>query len=377
MAVNKRSQIEVTFNWVYILIAGAVILLFFIGIIIKQRAVSEENIHREVLQKLETIFAAARVSEDTKYSIDASGLADYTLYFNCEEGITRYGIKDAGLEIEDAVNPLFAPAEISSPKLITWSMPYKLPFKVTDLFFVIPANTEFFVLGENKFAQELLNATREDNDRGTKLNINPIKKLDDIAVKGKIPVKIIDTEGNSKIYEKPIPPLLSELENQKVTLVSFIGPNQDKVNYYGKEGATWVKLNSQPLSIISFDEERETAKYAAIFSGGNKMYGCEMYKTIKRLSYLNEIYAGKLAEMSVYYEKNSELLYAQACKNTLTELKDELQSYQLRVKACLASVKDSKDLSHEDNCIELIKGALALNNFNTELSKTGDCITLY
>ena len=61
MVNEKKAQIQVTFNWVYILIAGAVILLFFIGIVVKQKAVSEENLATDVVRVMESIFTGAGV----------------------------------------------------------------------------------------------------------------------------------------------------------------------------------------------------------------------------------------------------------------------------------------------------------------------------
>ena len=91
---TKKGQIQVTFNWFYVLIAGGVILLFFFGIVMKQQKVSEENLAYDVVRIMESIFTGAGVSEKTKNFIDTSGLVDYTLYFNCDEGTTDFGIKE-------------------------------------------------------------------------------------------------------------------------------------------------------------------------------------------------------------------------------------------------------------------------------------------
>ena len=37
--INHKGQVEVTFNWVYILIAGAVILLFFVSLVVRQKRI--------------------------------------------------------------------------------------------------------------------------------------------------------------------------------------------------------------------------------------------------------------------------------------------------------------------------------------------------
>ena len=129
----KQGQVEVTFNWVYVLIAGAVILLFFIGLVVRQKAVSEEQLSIEVVRIMESIFTGAGVSEKTKNFIDISGLAEYTLYFGCSNEVGEYGILGTSARAENAIDPFFAPKEIKASQLIVWSLPYRLPFLMTRL----------------------------------------------------------------------------------------------------------------------------------------------------------------------------------------------------------------------------------------------------
>ena len=68
--MGKSGQVQITFNWIYILIAGAVILLFFVGIVVKQKVVSEERLATDVVDILDSIFTAAGVSSKTKIFID-------------------------------------------------------------------------------------------------------------------------------------------------------------------------------------------------------------------------------------------------------------------------------------------------------------------
>ena len=110
----KRGQVQITFNWIYILIAGGLILLFFAGIIVRQQSLAEERLAGNVVNTLETIFTAAGVSEKTKNFLDTSGIADLTLEFTCEEGVGRYGLLEQGISVQDSVLPLFAPAQLQS-----------------------------------------------------------------------------------------------------------------------------------------------------------------------------------------------------------------------------------------------------------------------
>src|SRR3989344_8866855 len=137
MNTSKKGQIEVTFNWVYVLIAGAVIILFFVGIAVKQKASSEKTLSGDLVRIMESIFASAGASEKTKNIIDVSGLADYTFQFSCNDGVSEFSLKDTESQRrQNAIDPIFSPAEIKTTQLILWSLPYKLPFKVTDFLFI-------------------------------------------------------------------------------------------------------------------------------------------------------------------------------------------------------------------------------------------------
>src|SRR3989338_5971125 len=223
-SVHKSGQVEITFNWIYVLIAGVVILLFFIGIVFKQKAASEEKLAGDVVRILESIFTAGTVSEKTKNFIDTSGLVDYTLYFQCLDGVGEFGIVDNPARIENTITPVFGPDELQTSQLIIWSLPYYLPYKVSDFLFITSLNTKYIILGDgNGFADEFLDATEGfTREKVTYTNLNNINP-------GNLyHIRIIDLDG-VLTAGSPIPANL--LSGNKLTVVSFLG---NTVNYYQK-----------------------------------------------------------------------------------------------------------------------------------------------
>ena len=104
----EQGQLELTVNWVYILIAGTVILLFFTGIVVKQKDISEEQLSADVIKTMESLFTAAGVSEKTKNIISVSGLGDYVLEFGCQNGVSTFGIAGQQAKIQNARDPIFS-----------------------------------------------------------------------------------------------------------------------------------------------------------------------------------------------------------------------------------------------------------------------------
>lgn len=291
---GKQGQIELTFNWVYILIAGVVIILFFVGIAMRQKTVSEQQLSSDVVRIMESIFTSAGVSEKTKNFIQTSGLADYTLYFRCEDGVGEYGIKDTVANIQNAVNPLFAPAELRGTQLILWSLPYKLPFKVIDFLYATTSNTKYFAYGSGLFANEFI-----ENTEG--FNVEQVTNLDSLDPGKNYQVRIIDFNG---VLGQTVPSGLDSLDDDKVTVVSFVSENS--IVYYRKQGNNWLRINNVPVTIISLDDEKDAAKYGAIFAADGNTYQCNMQKAFRRLGYDIIVHQGKREALYRYYERQQQ-----------------------------------------------------------------------
>ena len=41
--MNKKGIIEIQFNWIFVLVVGAIILVFFFGFVQKQKSFAEEK----------------------------------------------------------------------------------------------------------------------------------------------------------------------------------------------------------------------------------------------------------------------------------------------------------------------------------------------
>lgn len=371
--MKKKGQIQITFNWIYIAIAGAVILLFFLSIVVKQAKVSEEKLSGEVVRILDSIMSGARVSEKTKNSIDASGLVDYILYFDCDEGVSEFGIKGKSARIQNSIDPVFGPKEINTARLNLWSLPYKLPFKIIDFLFITSENIKYFLIGNNPFIEEFLNETEPDPKINWKINREHVPDMSFIKAEKNFKVRIIGFEGTN-IPGGGIPDSLSSFDDKAVSAVVFTGVNQ--VDFYQKEGTSWKKLNRDYVNIISLGGERDAAKYAAIFAGDDKTYQCNMKKAFKRLEILTEVYGGskitslketggKLGGLVSFYAKR-----ASACLGYLVFNSNNanlaLNTLNINAKSCRL---DSA------SCLGLIDAADELNKINDDLRL--ECVALY
>lgn len=366
MPSTRKGQIEIGFNWIYVLIAGAVILLFFIGVVVKQKTVSEEELGAELVRVLESIFTGAGVAEKTKNVIDTSGLADYTLYFDCRNEQGEYGILGSSARAQIPIEPVFSPRQLKTTQLITWSLPYRLPFKVIDFLIVSSVNTKYYLLGSGTFAYEFLNATQG-------FSVEPIASVDDIRGPFEFQVRLIDLTGAAVTPNAQVPRPLEEMKDEAVTAVAFTGANL--IDYYQKRGGTWMKQNARPVQIISVAKERDAAKYAAIFAADEELYTCNMQKAFARLVHLQGLYQDKLEELITYYQEHPELSLSGRCLNYLKDdvgnMKESLDKHGSSIAACLAAGEVYSE------CLVLAESARAVRDANRQLAEEGDCVALY
>src|SRR3989339_75497 len=202
---QKKAQVQLTFNWVYIILAGAIILLFFAGLVVQQKSSSEKNLQTEVVNIMESILVGAGVSEKTKNYIDISGLSDYVLDFKCDSSGTSFGIKNSGTSIQLVLDPVFSPQEINSPTLLLWSLPYYHPYKIMDLLMVSSSNTKYYVLGDNSFKTELEKAVRWEKGEKASFNFEFISDVNKIVAGSNYQVRLLDLTGNNIIAGNSVP----------------------------------------------------------------------------------------------------------------------------------------------------------------------------
>ncbi|MFX0139406.1 MAG: hypothetical protein ACFFDN_37545 [Candidatus Hodarchaeota archaeon] len=365
MKNKKKAQVQVTFNWIYILIAGVVILLFFAGIVIKQKASAEKGLQQDVVKSLESILVGAGVSEKTKNFVETSGLSDYVLEFKCDQdGSSTFGIED-GSQVETKLKPFFAPAEIKTNQLILWSLPYNLPYKVMDLLIVSSTNTKYFVLGDGAFKDELEKAVSREPGEKAEFNFEFITSPDAIDAGNNYQARVIDLAGTYVRDKGSVPSDLVSLDDSKVTGVVLSGGN-GPITYFQKKGSIWERLDS-PVPIISLGQEKDAAKYAALFAADGESYKCSMMKVFRRMKYVNEVYTGKLNEIEKYYQDPT-VDGAPYCKNLAIKfMKITLSALGGATSSCIFGGYDS--------CTSIITHASELKTSNSDLAVK--CISLY
>ena len=99
---SRKSQISIQFHWIFILIAGALILTFFVSIIMKQKSVSEQKIATTLITDLDEIISGAAAGDIE--SIHIVKIPETEIEYICtKEDYSEYSIKKTGIHREREV----------------------------------------------------------------------------------------------------------------------------------------------------------------------------------------------------------------------------------------------------------------------------------
>lgn len=186
---RKKSAIEIQFNWIFVLIAGAVIFTFIISMIMNQKEQSENQISQDVIKLISTNIKGKQQLSNT-YS--EAGFTKTTFSFSCDPNSLISDFKISNSQRESLpVEIIFAPREFTASKLHLWTQDFSMPFAVTRFIYITTPDTVFVIYPNNLDFDEQLNTTLPENITVKQLTFpNPHSQLAN-AIKGFEHYKII------------------------------------------------------------------------------------------------------------------------------------------------------------------------------------------
>jgi len=150
----KQGVFEIQFNWIFVLIAGGIILFFFLTIIGNQQKSSDEAINIDIVQRLDTILVSTEQSFQTYKELE---LVTTKLTFSCEEGDSE--LLMGSFSVPTSSQVLFAPAVAKDRKFQLWTQVWDQPYRVMPFLYITTPHTRFVIVNDSDgYAEGLYNA---------------------------------------------------------------------------------------------------------------------------------------------------------------------------------------------------------------------------
>ena len=284
-----KKGFEMPFHWIFILIAGAIILGFFFSIAYKQQDISQERLQLTLASAIENSFTGAIAGKGIAQSLS---MPPQGIEFECTEGCTcEFKVKKAARQFGE--KSIFAPKLLEDRSLFVWSIAWKQPYRTTNFLFITNPKIKYYLVYDNSnaFSKSLL-------EQITKKIPPPIKQRG-----------VTLTEFN---YDKISLAEMSNVKEDDYQHTKFVMLNvePDKLdNSFRKASISGVKIDE--IGVIRFYEKkkadlRETSYlsytglptiFAAIFAEDHKMYECGLRTAFRKLAHVSQLYAQRGATL--------------------------------------------------------------------------------
>ncbi len=293
--MNKRG-FELQFHWIFVLIAGALILVFFANVALKQRALSQQRLEFFLSSEMEGVLTAS------KTGAGAQIISNPGVKFACTDSCL---CTMNNRQLRDIVFALVK----NGDKLSLWSREFAVPYRVTNLLFVTDSQTKYFFVGDVSdplFVELTRNIPVVKSEKAV-INYENVSFGRAIDVKAEFEhtrFVFINTDPSRFILDSSF--------NDKSASAVKVEPNS--VAFYTKEG-----LNFFPS--VAFPRIDLSSVYGAIFSNDANMYECGMDRLAGKAELVASVYKSRahalkehtsigISECPVIYDRLIELLHS-------------------------------------------------------------------
>jgi len=288
--MKKRGQFEIQFNWIFVLAAGVLILLFASVFVLKQKDISDRSVDQSVSNSLKAIIAGAEASTDTLNFVD---IPKVKIEFEC--GKYRVGSASKSFQIMS----VFAPSKIESNKLLTWTLDWNIPYRVTNFLYLTSPNVRYILVGDD--TDNL--AYKVNKSMPKELNKEWITPGDIGTVNDKNDAKVRFVFFNRN-KEDSVVLKFSKMREEDVTALEVFGDgNKGDVEFFEKKGNNFEsKGSSYYLRLPSL--------IGAVFTEDLELYNCVMDSAFKKLNIVTKIYKKKTGNLAGHYNNEGDTVCA-------------------------------------------------------------------
>lgn len=304
MQKNRKAQVESQFNWVFVVIIGALILGFFVYIVIQQRGASEAKFSAKVTQQMQSALIGAGVATGTVQEI---GVPNVEIAFTCND----YYIGPAAQRLGNAV--VFAPSQIKGSQILTWTLEWDVPFKIMNFLYITnPLVRYVFVYNANNQTSNDAAAHYED--------VFPESMNADFLEKGE--VADMENLNDNKIrfvflnVEPASVTIPDSLSGEDISGLKRDG-SDNKVTFYSFNGDSFVQQSGIEHAGPYYFLDDESF-FGAVFTDDPAVYECVMARAYDRLKLIVEIYKKRFVSIQRNVRTECQGLYAPANLDSLS-----------------------------------------------------------
>jgi hypothetical protein len=371
--IGSRKAMEIQFNWIFIILVGTIIIIFFVNLSMKYQKQAEREIASDIIGKLSTISSSGKESTNTNQEIKVKDLdlATECSFSGCNNigCSTEFDFADQGVPPPAwmDIEPIFAPRRLTGDSLIMWSLESNMPYRVSSILYLTTPNYQYVLVYNNdpqtyEFAKKLL--TELKKNKMIHVQSRNQSKLGLVGAVGDVFTKYVF------LFNPPtgsiITPSKTVLDSKKWDVMYIVPADQLESGtvYYSKldNFGNILPDESKPAYYIGVP-----MLIGAIYSDDYSYYSCSVHKILLKYQDLNAIYIAKTKLINEYYtnagDVQCQFFSSAIVTDSIKSINDSITSY-------LSDRNFSKHAEEMRSYADVVEG------YN-ENARAKDCAELY
>ncbi len=277
----KKAQ-SMQFNWILVLVAGSIFLLFFILLTIDYKQLSEKKLNTQLAVAIDQEISLLKSAKLTT-KLNPEGINEFNLITTCQDILINNA---APVDFSDKL--IFSPSEINTDTLLIWINSLYLPYKIDSLIYLSSPNIKYLILEQpntKDFINSLLDFMPKTQENKQFFNIEVINSINQNSINTIIKNERIKELRFILFSDQEIPEF--QVKANKI----IIQPKDSGFVNYNKKQSYYI--NKELL-------------LAAIFSDN---YDCMLDKTLNKINLVNQIYLEKASSLFSKLSNNQNCQY--------------------------------------------------------------------
>ncbi|MGM5480992.1 MAG: hypothetical protein ACQESE_01130 [Nanobdellota archaeon] len=360
---GQKAQIQLQFNWIFVIIIGAVLLGFFFSLTSTQTTVSEQRITAATARQLDTIITSTAQKSGTFKKFTNVPERELTFYCNSRTGLYHYEVD--GIRVGTTKHDvLFTPHQFTPLGIYTWTLDWSIPYKMTTFTYLTHEDHMFIFYDDNP------SGSADDFDQ----LYEPFPKNMTHVVYNKSTIADFSQDRlnyNDYTYvffnNQDIPEELKKGIQGDNALVITITPQKADVFSYGNV----TFMSGDDYSSSSAGENTpyfgRASLYGALFSGSKQLFECNMDKAYSYMHIVTLMQLDRVNRVIPYVNPT--------CNRVLGGIDDGIP----RTRQHLGNISDilADGIRTQEDVKTLYDKTLLVEESNYKLAMQGNCPLIY
>ena len=341
---KKKGSIDVQFNWIFVLVIGALIIFFFISVMKSSEKNSTKSTYISLSSDVKNLIYQTESDVDNSKTIKSPGL---TINFDCE----TFDIEKSSTSEDIKFKTIFSPNKLKGREILTYTLKFEMPY---------PADY-FILMTSNEVRYNFINNCGNDNQckamfRVLERNLPQNTSFQEVDSSEKVEENNFYKERFIFINTDMENVELNDLGNADVTAINIVGTlDYGNVTYYKRSGDGFVTRGDDYTNFYLGKE-----MLAGAIISDQELYKCNRDKALFKLKTITYLYMNRTKEFKKFYDPLN-ICFASYNSINLDSTLNELESIE--------------DINHE-GINKIVSTANTIKKTNDE-SMLNSCPSIY